>query len=40
MFESAEPLRAEFKQLEATMGDPAVHADLAKARRSAAGTPS
>ncbi len=33
MFESAEPLRTEFKQLEATMGDPAVHADLARARK-------
>ena len=33
MFESAEHLRTEFAQLEATMGDPEVHADLAKARK-------
>jgi peptide chain release factor 1 len=33
MFESAQPLRAEFAELEATLADPATHADLAKARR-------
>ncbi|WP_091178719.1 peptide chain release factor 1 [Microlunatus flavus] len=33
MFESAEPLREEFAQLEAALSDPATHADLAKARR-------
>jgi peptide chain release factor 1 len=33
MFESAEPLREEFAQLEAALADPATHADLAKARR-------
>ncbi|GAB3623326.1 peptide chain release factor 1 [Mariniluteicoccus endophyticus] len=33
MFESAEPLRAEFAELERRMGDPEVHADPALARR-------
>ncbi|GAA3555035.1 peptide chain release factor 1 [Microlunatus spumicola] len=33
MFESAEPLRAEFAQLEAALADPSTHTDLAKARR-------
>ena len=33
MFESAAPLRAEFHDLETALGDPAVHADLARARR-------
>ena len=31
MFESAEPLREEFAQLEAALSDPATHADLARA---------
>ena len=33
MFEAADHLRKEFAQLEATLVDPAVHADLARARR-------
>jgi peptide chain release factor 1 len=33
MLESAAPLRAEFSQLEAALADPAVHADLARARK-------
>ncbi len=33
MFEQAEPLVEEFAELEASMSDPAVHADLARARR-------
>ena len=33
MFESAAPLVEEFAELEASMSDPAVHADLARARR-------
>jgi peptide chain release factor 1 len=33
MFESAAPLRAEFQELEAALADPAVHADLARARK-------
>jgi peptide chain release factor 1 len=33
VFESAEPLRAEFAQLEAALSDAATHTDLAKARR-------
>ncbi|GAA1436550.1 peptide chain release factor 1 [Microlunatus lacustris] len=33
MFEQAEPLVEEFAALEASMSDPAVHADLARARR-------
>jgi peptide chain release factor 1 len=33
VFESAEPLRAEFAQLEAALADPSTHTDLAKARR-------
>jgi peptide chain release factor 1 len=33
MFESAAPLRAEFQDLEAALADPAVHADLARARK-------
>jgi peptide chain release factor 1 len=33
MFESAAPLRAEFGELEAALADPAVHADLARARK-------
>ena len=33
MFESAAPLRAEFQELEAALSDPAVHADLARARK-------
>ena len=33
MFESAEPLREEFAQLEAALSDPATHADLARARK-------
>jgi peptide chain release factor 1 len=33
MFESAAPLRAEFAELETALGDPAVHADLVRARR-------
>jgi peptide chain release factor 1 len=33
MFESAAPLRAEFQALEAALADPAVHADLARARK-------
>ena len=33
MFESAEYLREEFAQLEAALSDPAVHSDLARARR-------
>ena len=33
MFESAAPLRAEFRELEAALADPAVHADLARARK-------
>jgi peptide chain release factor 1 len=33
LFEQAEPLVEEFAQLEASMSDPAVHADLARARR-------
>ena len=33
MFESAAPLRAEFQELETALGDPAVHADLARARK-------
>ena len=32
MFESAQPLRDEFAELEAALADPAVHADLARAR--------
>ena len=32
MFESTAPLRAEFQELETALGDPAVHADLARAR--------
>ena len=32
MFESAAPLRAEFQELETALADPAVHADLARAR--------
>ncbi|NNG18913.1 peptide chain release factor 1 [Naumannella sp. ID2617S] len=34
MFESAEPLRAEYAQLEAALADPEVHADPARARRT------
>ena len=33
MFESAQPLREEFATLEAALSDPAIHADLTKARR-------
>jgi peptide chain release factor 1 len=33
MFESARHLRDEFAELESSLGDPAVHADVAKARR-------
>ena len=33
MFESAAPLRAEFGELEAALADPAVHADLGRARK-------
>jgi peptide chain release factor 1 len=33
MFESAAPLRAEFGELETALADPAVHADLARARK-------
>ncbi|HEY5846094.1 MAG TPA: peptide chain release factor 1 [Microlunatus sp.] len=33
MFEAADHLRAEFAELEATLADPAVHTDLARARR-------
>ena len=33
MFESAAPLRAEFSELERALADPAVHADLARARK-------
>ena len=33
MFEAAEPLREEFAELEAALTDPAVHADLARARK-------
>ena len=33
MFESAEPLRDEFAELEAALADPATHSDLGKARR-------
>ncbi len=33
MFEGAEHLRAEFAELEAALSDPAVHTDLARARR-------
>ena len=33
MFESAAPLRAEFQELETALADPAVHADLARARK-------
>ena len=33
MFESARPLRDEFAELEAALSDPAVHADLARARK-------
>ena len=33
MFESARPLRDEFAQLEAALSDPAVHTDLARARK-------
>ena len=33
IFESAAPLRAEFHELETALGDPAVHADLARARK-------
>ena len=33
MFEAAQPLRDEFAELEAALADPAVHADLARARR-------
>jgi peptide chain release factor 1 len=33
MFESAAPLRAEFQELETALSDPAVHADLARARK-------
>ena len=33
MFESARPLRDEFAALEAALSDPAVHADLARARK-------
>ena len=33
MFESAAPLRAEFEELETALADPAVHADLARARK-------
>ena len=33
MFEAAEPLLAEFAELERQLADPATHSDLAKARR-------
>jgi peptide chain release factor 1 len=33
MFESTAPLRAEFQELETALADPAVHADLARARK-------
>ena len=33
MFESAAPLRTEFGELETALADPAVHADLARARK-------
>src|SRR4051794_26963075 len=33
MFEAAEPLREEFAELEAALSDPAVHTDLARARK-------
>ncbi len=33
MFEAAQHLRDEFAELEATLADPAVHADLAHARK-------
>jgi peptide chain release factor 1 len=33
MFESAAPIRAEFGELETALADPAVHADLARARK-------
>ena len=33
MFESAQPLRDEFAALEAALSDPAIHADLGRARR-------
>jgi peptide chain release factor 1 len=33
MFETTAPLRAEFQELETALGDPAVHADLARARK-------
>ena len=33
MFETTAPLRAEFEELEAALADPAVHADLGRARK-------
>jgi len=33
VFESAQPLRAEFAELERALGDPEVHADMARARK-------
>ena len=33
MFESTAPLRAEFPELETALADPAVHADLVRARK-------
>jgi len=40
MFETAAPLREEFAALEASLSDPTIHADLARARRVGRPTPS